>query len=225
MIYLLEFAQGFIAFISPCMLPLIPLYASYFAGDDSGKRGRVLVNSIAFVLGFSIVFVTLGLFAATIGEFVIDNIFYINIVLGIVVILFGLNYMGVINLPIFGRGISVSQRSKPTSVIRAFVFGLIFSLGGCPCVHTFLSSALTLAVTSGDRLQGLFMLAAFSAGLGIPFIVTAMIIGKMKSFFAFMEDNHGKMHKIAGGFLVVMGVLMATGVLHNFIEYIEGFAH
>ena len=139
--FLITFLEGFISFISPCMLPLLPLYISYFAGG-ADKKHRVLARALSFVLGFTIVFSLLGLFAGTLGAFLKEYQTVVNIVSGVIVVIFGLSYLEVIRIPFF-KGIQ-SDRAANT-VISAFLFGVIYSLSLTPCIGAFLGSALMMA--------------------------------------------------------------------------------
>ena len=170
--YFITFLEGIISFISPCMLPMLPIYVSYFAGG-ADKKESVLKRAICFVLGFTAVFSVLGLFAGTIGSFLEKYQVAVNIITGAIVIFFGLGYLGVFSLPFFkGMG----SIKKIDSAFGAFLFGMIYSVSLTPCVGAFLGSALMLASSSGTALQGLLLLLTYSLGLGIPFAVSAVLI-------------------------------------------------
>lgn len=216
--YVISFLEGIISFISPCLLPMLPIYVSYFAAgkeDDSGKT--TLKNAIGFVLGFTLAFVSLGLFFAVLGSFLLNYTVIINIVLGGLVVLFGLSFMGVIK-PIFNMHSSSRANTENLSFLKALTFGMIFSISWTPCVGAFLGSALAMASVSGSALQGTLMLLCFSAGLGIPFILSALLIDKLKTAFDFIKRNYKTINFVCGLFLVIIGVLMMTGQLGRFLS-------
>lgn len=216
--YVISFLEGIISFISPCLLPMLPIYVSYFAAgkeDDSGKT--TLKNAIGFVLGFTLTFVLLGLFFAVLGSFLLNYTVIINIVLGGLVVLFGLSFMGVIK-PIFNIHSSSRANTENLSFLKALTFGMIFSISWTPCVGAFLGSALAMASVSGSALQGTLMLLCFSAGLGIPFILSALLIDKLKTAFDFIKRNYKTINFVCGLFLVIIGVLMMTGQLGRFLN-------
>lgn len=210
--YFITFLEGIITFISPCLLPMIPIYISYFAGGGQRKSANTVICSAGFVLGFTIVFVVMGALAGTVGSFLIDHQTAVNIVSGLIVIFFGLNYMGVVKLNLFS-GPRSSADTNDMGLISAITFGVIFSIGWTPCVGAFLGSALMLASQQGSTVTGIFLLLAYSAGLGIPFMLSAILIDKMKSTFDFIKRNYDKINKICGGLLVVIGIAMAAGLL------------
>lgn len=216
--YLISFLEGIISFISPCLLPMLPIYVSYFAaGRDDATGKTTLKNALGFVLGFTITFVSLGLFFAVLGSFLLNYAFIVNIVLGGLVVLFGLGFMGVIK-PIFEINGTKRADTENLSFIKALTFGMIFSISWTPCVGAFLGSALAMASVSGSALQGTLMLLCFSAGLGIPFILSALLIDKLKTAFDFIKRHYKKINFFCGLFLVIIGILMMTGQLGRFLN-------
>ena len=214
MIYLITFLEGLISFISPCMLPMIPIYIMYFAGD-ANKKNNTVVNSIAFVIGFTLVFCILGTFAGTIGGILREHQKIVNIICGVIVILFGLNYLEFINIKIFKGG---SKNSKPVKgIFSAFLFGIIFSINLTPCVGAFLGSALMMASVSGTVLKGIGLLFVYSLGLGIPIIISAALIKKINSVFDFIKKHYKVINKICGIFLIIIGITMALGIMNNLL--------
>lgn len=216
--YIISFLEGIISFISPCLLPMLPIYITYFAADDGpDSRNKTLKNALGFVLGFTIVFVALGLFFGAIGSFLQNYSVIVNIVLGGIVILFGLGFMGVIK-PIFGIHGMKSADADNLSFVKAVTFGMIFSVSWTPCVGAFLGSALAMASVSGSALQGTLMLLCFSAGLGIPFILSALLIDHLKGAFDFIKRNYKTINFVSGLFLVIIGILIMTGLLGRFLN-------
>lgn len=217
--YLLAFLEGMITFISPCLLPMLPIYISYFAGQEHEKH-RTVVNALGFVAGFTLVFVALGAFAGTLGSFLRQYQTIVNIVGGVVVVLFGLNFMGVIHIPFLNISRKLNATVKASGFFSSLLFGIIFSIGWTPCVGAFLGSALMLAASSAQSLKGIFMLLLYSLGLGIPFVVSALLIDKLKATFDFIKRHYKAINIISGGLLVVVGVLMATGLLGYFLSFL-----
>lgn len=216
--YVISFFEGVISFISPCLLPMLPIYVSYFAAGDKNTSGKTtLKNAIGFVLGFTITFVALGLFFGILGSFLQNYTVIINLVLGAIVVLFGLGFMGVIK-PIISMGGTNHADTTNLSFIKALAFGMIFSVSWTPCVGAFLGSALAMASVSGSALQGTIMLLCFSAGLGIPFILSAILIDKLKAAFDFIKRNYKTINFICGLFLVIIGILMMAGQLGRFLN-------
>ena len=210
--YIISFLEGIITFISPCLLPMLPIYISYFAGGGERTVRKTLTNAVGFVLGFSIVFVAMGALAGTLGSFLTRYQTWVNLIGGAIVILFGLSHMGFLHLNLFkGSGRSVDKDDM--GFWQALVFGIVFSVGWTPCVGVFLGSALMLASQQGHVLEGMAMLLCYSLGLGIPFLMSAVLIDKLKSAFNWIKAHYDLVNKISGGALVLVGILMATGTL------------
>ena len=186
--YFISFLEGIITFLSPCLLPMLPIYLSYFAGGGTRSTGKTLVGALGFVLGFTGVFMAMGALAGSIGGFLRQYQTIVNVISGLVVILFGLNFLGIFKWNLFkGSGITVNRRQM--GFFSAMLFGIIFSMGWTPCVGAFLGSALMLASPQGHVLEGMWMLLCYSLGLGIPFVLSAVLIEYLKSAF-----NWVKMH-------------------------------
>lgn len=211
--YIITFLEGILSFISPCMLPMLPIYLSYFMGERAGSNKRTLINAASFVLGFSFVFSILGFFAGTVSILVREHQTIVNFIGGAVIILFGLSYLGVIRFFFFKGN---SKKIKISGAFSAFVFGMIYSIHLTPCVGAFLGAALTMASTTGSSVQGLLLLIVYSLGMGIPFVLTAVLIEKMRNLFGWIKSHYLIIERISGGFLVCIGVLMATGLLSRF---------
>ncbi len=212
--YLAAFFGGVTTFISPCILPMLPIYFVYFAGGsapDANKRGSSVINSIGFVLGFSVVFIILGVAAGAAGRFLREYSSAINIVSGALMILFGLNYMNVLRIPLLNRSLEIDHKIKITGIFSAFLFGIVFSLGWTPCVGAFLGSILLLAADSKSMLRGVSLLAVYSIGLGIPFIVSAWLVDGLSSVFSFIKRHYRVINTICGTMLVLIGLLMMFG--------------
>ena len=208
--YLITFLEGIISFISPCMLPMLPVYISYFAGN-ADRRGKVLIRAMCFVLGFTVVFTALGVFAGTLGGFLSRYQTAVNMICGALVVLFGLSYLEVIRLPFF-KGMQGGRQIG--SVFSAFLFGMIYSVSLTPCVGAFLGSALMLASTAGGAASGAMLLLTYSLGLGVPFVFSAVLIDKLQSAFGWIKRHYKTVNLICGLFLIVIGVLMALGMMN-----------
>ena len=218
--YFISFLEGIITFISPCLLPMLPIYISYFAGGGERSTKKTVVNALGFVLGFTVVFTVLGALAGTLGSFLIKYQTIVNIVCGAVVIFFGLNFLGVLKLNLF-RGMSGEIETENMGFFSAMLFGMIFSIGWTPCVGAFLGSALMLASTQGQMLKGVVMLLCYSMGLGIPFLISAVLIDKLKGAFLFIKKNYHIINVICGIFLIIVGIGMATGVLGRLLSMLS----
>lgn len=218
--YLISFLEGIITFISPCLLPMLPIYISYFAGGGERKTKRTLLHATGFVMGFTVVFVTMGALAGTLGAFLTRYHTWVNVVGGIIVILFGLNYMGLLNLNWF-RGMNRSMKQGEMGFFSAVLFGIVFSVGWTPCVGAFLGSALMLASQQGHVLEGMVMLLCYSLGLGIPFLFSAVLIDKLKGAFNWIKAHYDVVNKVCGGALVLVGILMATGTLGRLLSVLS----
>lgn len=218
--FFIAFLEGIITFISPCLLPMLPVYLSYFAGNEarteSASSGKVLRNALGFVLGFTIVFVLLGALAGTLGGLLRKHQTVVNIVTGLVVIFFGLNFLGILKFNIF-RGGSNAMAGRELGFFSAVLFGMVFSIGWTPCVGAFLGSALMLASQQGQASTGVLMLLCYSAGLGIPFVASALLIDSLKSTFDFIKKNYTIINRICGILLIVVGILMMTGLMNRFL--------
>ena len=215
--YFITFLEGVISFISPCMLPMLPIYVSYFAGG-SDKRKHVLIRSISFAAGFTVVFCALGLFAGTIGSFLSGYRTVLNVICGIIVVIFGLSYLEIIPLG-FLKGISGQHEAG--SAVSAFLFGMIYSVNLTPCVGAFLGSALMLAAETGGAVKGLGLLLIYSLGLGIPFIISAVLIEKLNGTFAFIKRHYSVINTVCGVFLIIVGLAMAFGWLNRLLSVLS----
>lgn len=246
---------GAISFLSPCVLPLVPPYLCYMAGTsmsglttttgevvESGVQRRVVINSALFVLGFSIVFVSLGASASVIGtglrhfqnyisdfllayasflpQFIIFN--PMSAIAGIVIVIMGLHFLGVFKIGILNQ--EARFQSSGTGAVGAFVMGLAFAFGWTPCIGPILAVILSAAAASEEAGQGAFMLAVYSAGLGIPFLLAALFIGPFMEFLKSFKKHLGKVEKGMGVMLVVTGVVFITGFMQTFNSWmLEAF--
>ena len=217
--YFISFLEGIITFVSPCLLPMLPIYVSYFAGGEEKGTGKTLKNALGFILGFTTVFMLLGALAGTLGSLLRQYSVAVNIVTGIIVIFFGLNFLGVFKLNIF-KGAKFS-RTQNLGFFSSLLFGMVFSIGWTPCVGAFLGSALLLAASHGHILEGIVMLLLYSLGLGIPFLISALLLDKLKGAFTFIKKHYSIINAISGSFLILVGILMATGLFGKLLNILS----
>ncbi len=213
--YFIAFLEGIITFISPCLLPMLPIYISYFAGGSERKTSKTLKNATGFILGFTIIFVLMGALAGSFGQLLNKYSTIVNIVTGLVVIFFGLNFIGVFKLNIF-KGTKMGK-TENLGFFSSLLFGIVFSIGWTPCVGAFLGSALMMATSQGKVLEGIIMLLLYSLGLGIPFFLSAILIDKLKGAFTFIKKHYKIINIVCGSLLILVGVLMVTGLFGKFI--------
>ena len=195
---------------------MLPIYISYFAGGGEKGSARTLKCALGFVCGFTLVFVAMGALAGTVGSFLMHFTTLLNVVCGLIVIVFGLSYMGVLKLNIF-RGAKRQADVSDLGFFSSMVFGMVFSIGWTPCVGAFLGSALLLAAQQETMLKGVLLLLVYSAGLGIPFIISALLIDKLKNVFAAIKKHYKIINMVCGIFLVIVGVFMASGLLGSLL--------
>lgn len=226
--YLSAVGAGALSFLSPCVLPLVPPYLCYMAGvtvEDfradadrtaaAGTRGVLLLTSLAFVLGFSTVFVALGAGASTIGRLLRVWQEPLAMAAGVVIILMGLNFLGVLKIPLLSREARFQAEGKPASVVAAYIMGLAFAFGWTPCIGPVLGPILTLAGGRETMGEGALLLAAYSLGLGIPFLLAALFSGAFMRFLGRFRVHLGRVEKAIGALLVIAGVLFLTGGVQN----------
>lgn len=219
--YFISFIDGFVTFISPCMLPMLPIYVSYFAGSKGGNGKRALINSLGFVSGFTTVFVLMGVLAGSLGRLLYQYANIVNIVGGAIMVLLGLGFMEIIPLKLLQLGKGRKMNTEGLNFFSSAIFGVVFSISWTPCVSVFLGSALMLAANSQTVMQGGIMLLLYSLGLGIPFVISAVLIDKMKETFNFIKKNYGIINKVAGSLLVIMGVMMIFGYFNTFLSFFQ----
>lgn len=191
---------------------MLPIYISYFAGGGERSVKKTLSGALGFVTGFTIVFVALGALAGTLGGLLKEYQTAVNIVSGLIVIFFGLNFLGVFKLNLF-KGSNHKVNTKNMGFFSAMLFGIIFSVSWTPCVGAFLGSALMLASQQGHVGEGVVMLLVYSLGLGIPFVLSAVLIDYLKSAFNWIKKHYKVINIVCGVLLILVGVLMATGLI------------
>lgn len=218
---------GALSFLSPCVLPLVPPYLCYMAGVsaddlragralDHARRHRVILSAFLFVLGFSTVFVMLGAGASTIGQLLRRNLDWLGIVAGLAIIAMGLNFLGVLRLGFLAREYRPQAPDRPRSLVGAYLMGLAFAFGWTPCIGPVLGAILGLAGTRQTVGEGALMLAFYSAGLGIPFLLAAVFSGAFLSGLSRVRHHYRTIERTMGGLLVVTGILFLTGGIQSF---------
>ena len=197
---------------------MLPVYVLYFAGGNEGENGdgkkkrSAIACAGAFVLGFTLIFVALGAISGALGRFLIQYRTALNIVTGIIVIIFGLNYVGVFKIGFLNRTAGAGN-VKPLGFFSSLLFGIVFSISWTPCVGAFLGSALMLASQQGNVTEGILLLLVYSAGLGIPFMISAVAIDYLHGAFNFIKQHYRVINTVCGILLICIGILMATGLL------------
>jgi len=229
--YLAALVAGILSFVSPCVLPLVPGYLSFISGvslDNAhtgtalpeGTTRRVFLASVAFVLGFTCVFVALGASASTIGALINEKLWILTKIAGVAVILFGLHTMGLLKINALYRQAQIDVKRKPAGPMGAFVVGLAFAFGWTPCIGPVLATVLTLAANEGSLGAGVRLLFVYSLGLGVPFILAAAAIGPFIAFLQRFRKHLRHVEMVMGVLLVLTGVLMLTGSLNWFGQWL-----
>ncbi|MBO5397589.1 MAG: cytochrome c biogenesis protein CcdA [Clostridia bacterium] len=204
--YVFTFLEGIASFISPCLLPMLPIYISYFMGEEEENNKKAIINSIGFVLGFTIVFLILSIFASTFGILISKYLKYIKIVFGIIIILLGLNYMELLQFKFLNRNKGVKFNTKNLNFFKAMLFGILFSISWTPCIGSFLGSALLIVAKGQNLIKGIILMLLYSIGLGIPFVISVVLMEKLKNIFSVIKNNYKIIKKVSGIILIFMGL-------------------
>lgn len=221
---------GLLSFISPCVLPLIPGYLSFISGvsidelsqrqKSGSKQWKLFLNTVFFVIGFSIVFVALGAGATKIGKILQSNLDIFNKVAGIVVFLFGLHVAGLLRIKALNYEKRFHAREKSMGVVGSMAIGIAFAFGWTPCIGPILGSILTLAAAQGSVNHGIVLLLFYSAGLGIPFILTALLFNYLIGAFGFIKKHFRAVEIISGALLMIVGVMIFFNLLQRISTFI-----
>lgn len=230
---LAAFAAGFLSFVSPCVLPLIPGYISFISGASMDEmrggtapttsRLQIFLTSLAFVIGFSLVFVALGASATAVGKFMFTRLPLLSKIAGVILIIFGLHTMGVFRLAFLDTEKRVHAQRKPAGPVGAMLVGIAFAFGWTPCIGPILGGILAIAGSKNSVWEGVTLLGVYSLGLGIPFLVTSLAINQ---FFAAAKRIRKYYHAIeltSGALLVVIGVLIVTGQLTIITRFLQPY--
>ena len=218
--YVQSFVEGILTFISPCILPMLPIYFIYLAGEtneggveEGAKRKNLIVNSIGFVMGFTLIFVLFGATATSLGTFFRQNKDILKIISGIVVFIFGLNFTGFIKIGLLNKQKRFDFKFKKLNFVKSILFGIVFSFAFSPCVGAFLASAIAKASVSDTLLEGMLLLFIYSMGLGVPFIISAVAFENLKGVFKAIQRHHRVVSIISGSLLMLAGIAL----IFNFI--------
>ena len=209
--------EGLIAFISPCVLPMIPVYVLYFAGSSEGRQGRrTLARALSFVAGFTALFVLLGVFAGSLGGLLVRYQREVNLICGMIMILFGLHYAGILHITLLEKTVKPDVQVQPKGYLSCALLGAVFAAGWTPCTGPLLGSAMMLAASKGSVLAGAVLLGCYSLGMGIPFVLCALLIDRIKGAFALIKRHYKTVNRVCGVFLVLVGLMMMTGLYSRF---------
>jgi cytochrome c-type biogenesis protein len=223
-------SAGFLSFLSPCILPLIPSYLAFITGvsideltsEDSINqvRVKVIVNSLMFILGFSLIFIALGASATFVGKFLSRNIRWFEIIGGALVIIFGLHFTGIFRLRFLDREKKVHLKNKPLGYLGTVLVGMAFGAGWTPCVGPILGSILTMAATTQNIIKGIVLLAFYSLGIALPFFISGLILHKFFEYFQSIR-KYFKVITIVGGILLIaVGILLVSGYFSAMSSYL-----
>lgn len=218
----LVFGAGVLSFLSPCVLPLVPPYLTYMSGatfeqvrEDGAIGGAVwwrgVTTSLFFILGFSIIFITLGATATAFGQVFRQALPYLTPIAGLIIIAMGLHFLGVYRIGVLDRQLRHNGPSAASGPAGGFMLGLAFAVGWTPCIGPILAAILAVAASQNSAWEGAGLLAIYSAGLGVPFLLAGVAIGPFLSFFQSFRKHLGVVEKIMGGILVLTGLLFLTG--------------
>jgi len=215
----LVFGAGVLSFLSPCVLPLVPPYLTYMGGasfeqlrgDDRVIHARIVLTSIFFILGFSAVFITLGATATAFGQSFRQALPILTPLAGILIIAMGLHFLGIFRIALLDRQVRHNGPSVATGPAGGFLLGLAFAVGWTPCIGPILAAILSVAANENSALQGATLLAVYSLGLGVPFLLAGIAVGPFLSFFSRFKRNLGVVEKVVGVLLIITGLLFLTG--------------
>jgi cytochrome c-type biogenesis protein len=225
------FIAGLVSFLSPCVLPLVPGYISIVSGsslDQLKARSKeaslfrtVLLNSVMFIVGFSITFILLGASATWIGQVLVSRMRLLGQLAGLILIVFGIHLMGIFKINFLYKDKRFHNVEKPRGLFGALVLGLAFAFGWTPCIGPILAGILTLASTKQTVSQGMFLLAIYSAGLGIPFLLTSLALNKFLTFYGRFKKHFHAVEVVSGALVIAVGVLILTGSLTRLATWLS----
>ena len=225
------FIAGIVSFLSPCVLPLVPGYISIISGSslDQLKANEqnselfrtVLLNSIMFIVGFSITFIMLGATATWVGQFLLSRMRLLGQLAGLILIVFGIHLTGLFKINFLYKDKRFHNVQKPRGLIGALVIGLAFAFGWTPCIGPILAGILAIASTRETVTQGMFLLAVYSAGLGLPFLLTSLALNKFLSFYGRFKKHFHAVEVVSGALVIAVGVLILTGSLTRLATYLD----
>jgi len=230
------FVAGLLSFLSPCVLPLVPGYVSLISGvgveelkgsSQAQLMRRVMINSIGFILGFSVVFITLGAISTEIGQVAARYKHTLSIVAGVVILIFGLHLTGIFKIKALYADTRLHEMKGGSTPIGAFVIGFAFAFGWTPCVGPILAGILTLAAAQETLAKGMFLLAIYSLGLAVPFLLTSLGIERFLKFYSRFRSHMHALEVASGGLLIALGVLLVLGrftLISDWFSFLNRFA-
>lgn len=222
----MAFVAGLLSFLSPCVLPLVPSYVSFITGlslDDMERRRWVAVtHAVAFILGFTVIFVMLGASATAVGALLRSQRVWLERIGGAFIVVFGLYLIGVFRLGIFGRERRIHIQDKPLGYLGSALVGLAFGAGWSPCIGPILGAVLAYTSATATLGQGILLLLVYSAGLGVPFLIAALAIEKFVGWFQRYRRLIPVVTKLSGGVMVVLGLLLASGYFTILASWLQG---
>ncbi|MBR5520721.1 MAG: cytochrome c biogenesis protein CcdA [Oscillospiraceae bacterium] len=211
--YLFTFSEGMLAFVSPCILPMLPIFLAYISADEKQSLSKRFINTLFFVLGFTTAFVAMGATAFSLASFLSRYKTFLIKLAGVMLVFFGFVYMDFITLNIGG---STAKKEK-SGFLSNFLFGVSYSFGWTPCMGAFLGSALALAGVQETVIQGMLLLACFGLGLGVPFIVFSLMYERLKSVVNFLKIHSEKIKTVGGVILILVGLAMIFDLLGYYL--------
>jgi cytochrome c-type biogenesis protein len=229
------FFAGLISFLSPCVLPLVPGYVSLISGagveelksPQAQLMRRVMVNSVGFILGFSVVFITLGAVSTEIGQLAAQYKHTLSIVAGVVIIIFGLHLTGIFQIKWLLQDARLHSVKGSSTVIGAFVVGFAFAFGWTPCLGPILSTILGFAMVQDTVLKGILLLAVYSLGLAVPFLLTSLLMERFLKFYSRFRSHMHALEVASGGLLIALGILLVMGrftLISSWLSFLNRFA-
>jgi len=224
--YAISFAAGLLSFLSPCVLPLVPSYVTFVTGlsleDVQRSRHIALVHALLFVSGFTVVFLAMGATATALGRMLGYNREWVSRIGGVLVVVLGLYLLGVFNFGALARDRRVHIANKPLGYLGSLLVGMAFAAGWTPCIGPILGAVLTYTASSADLNHGLGLLLAYSLGLAVPFLLAAVMIDRFVVVFQRYSRAMAWTSRIAGGLLVVVGILMVTDQMRVLSQWLSG---
>ena len=224
--FLVAFAAGLLSFLSPCVLPLVPSYVGFLTGmtlpEMTGRRKVALTHALLFVGGFSLIFILLGASATALGRALNYYQIWLQRIGGVLIILFGLVCLGLFNLKLLSQERRLHLERKPVGYLGSALVGMAFAAGWTPCIGPVLGAILGLAATSGDVSRGMLLLAVYSAGLAVPFLIAAVAVDSFLDWFQRFRRFLPWVMRISGVMLVFVGVLLLTGEFTRLAGWLQG---
>ena len=221
----IAFSAGLLSFLSPCVLPLIPSYVTFITGlsleNVQKARRTALIHSLLFILGFTLIFLALGASATALGQLLGYQRVWISRIGGILIIVFGLYMLGVFNIALFSRERRVHIADKPVGYLGTLLVGIAFGAGWTPCIGPILGSILTYAASSADLSRGLWLLLAYSLGLAVPFLISAIAVERFLDFFGRMKRQMVWITRASGVLMIAVGILMVTNYFTILATYLQ----